>query len=332
MNFVNWTTLSIIFSISTLGCGGATPEDTGFTTETELIPSEYIDDETEVSPLLSVDQVAVGVTEGLDWLFSFDPDLAHESYSEVLGYGYGDGGYGVDQGEYDCPYYYEGYDYDYWRDTCEREDGTTFSGFGQSWSYEEYEENGYLYTNNDYFNGDARIVTPEGNIWIGAGYNYTYRREHLEYGYKYIYRNVWGEFKWEGATGAGSWMQEAVTVDFYVSVNNYPTTDEPSRIYTNMNGGVSGLPGDINTITLVDVMIYDDTLGSVCDLEPYGTISVRDDDGGWYDVVFDGPPYWGGWSYESACDGCGEAFYRGESIGSVCVDFTQWIDWEGMPW
>ena len=332
MTIANLTKLSLLIVFSGFGCGSPETEDTGSTTETELIPSEYIDDDTEINPLLTVEQVSVGLAEGLDWLFNFNPDITHETYLEVLGYGYGAGGYGGEEEDYGCPYYYDGYDYDYWRDTCQREDGTSFSGFAQSWNYGEYEENGYKYYNYDYFNGDARIVTPEGQIWIGAGYNQTYRREYLENGYQYIYRNIAGEFSWEGPTADGSWMQESVAVDFYVHVRNYATEDEPSRVYTSMNGGVSGLLGDINTITLVDVMIYDDTLGSVCDLEPYGTISVRDDDGGWYDVIFDGPPYWGGWSYESVCDGCGEAFYRGESIGSVCVDFTQWIDWQGMPW
>jgi len=335
MNLSKITAISILALTSGLSCRSAEPGETGEqedTAVTEVIPSEYIEDDTEITPLLSIEQVTTGLADGLDWLFNFSPEFAHDSYIEVLGYGYGDGGYGGEEPTYECPFYYEGYDYDYWRDTCQREDGTSFSGFGQSWNYEEYEEDGYLYSSDAYFNGDARIITPEGHTWIGAGKVQTYRREKIEDEKKYIYRNVEGEFRWEGLTGGGTWMQESVTVDFYAAINNYPNDDEPSRIYTVLKGGVTGLQGDINTISLVDVMIYDDTLGSVCDLEPYGTISVRDDEGGWYDVVFDGPPYWGGWSYESACDGCGEAFYRGETIGSVCVDFSQWIDWEGMPW
>jgi len=92
MTFSNLTTLAIFISISGLGCGSSDPEDTGSTTETELIPSEYIDDQAEISPLLSIEQVTVGVTEGLDWLFNFTPELVHQSYLEVLGYGYGSGG------------------------------------------------------------------------------------------------------------------------------------------------------------------------------------------------------------------------------------------------
>ena len=79
-------------------------------------------------------------------------------------------------------------------------------------------------------------------------------------------------------------------------------------------------------------MIYSNELGSECDLEPYGTISVRDNDGNWVDVVFDGPAYWGAWAFQPHCDGCGMAYFRGEEVGPTCIDFSSWLEWENLSW
>ena len=61
-------------------------------------------------------------------------------------------------------------------------------------------------------------------------------------------------------------------------------------------------------------------------------MSVRDLDGDWYDVVFDGPTDWGADSDPDLCDGCGEAYFRGEDVGAVCPDFSGLNGWEGTPW
>ena len=57
--------------------------------------------------------------------------------------------------------------------------------------------------------------------------------------------------------------------------------------------------------------------------------------GGHYQLVFDGvdptadvvdvPE-------TSQCDGCGELFFMGESLGELCPDLGPLMDWEGRPW
>lgn len=61
----------------------------------------------------------------------------------------------------------------------------------------------------------------------------------------------------------------------------------------------------------------------VCTAEPRGTISFRDADARWYDVVF-APKYHSNLDYEderSACDGCGTVYWRGYEQRTVCLDF-----------
>ncbi len=77
-----------------------------------------------------------------------------------------------------------------------------------------------------------------------------------------------------------------------------------------------------------------------CAKEPGGTMSVRDDNGFWHDVVFDAAtiesmddePKW----HRNACDGCGPYLAAGVEDGSACVsakDLAPLVDFEGgMPW
>ena len=59
---------------------------------------------------------------------------------------------------------------------------------------------------------------------------------------------------------------------------------------------------------------------------------MRDSEGEWYDVNFQGPPYQGARVLPNDCDGCGQVYYRGELLGEVCPDFSILTDWEDRPW
>jgi hypothetical protein len=72
--------------------------------------------------------------------------------------------------------------------------------------------------------------------------------------------------------------------------------------------------------------------GSDCPQEPSGTLAIRDEANEWYTVAFDGPSYAGGETFPAACDGCGEVWYRGTSLGLVCPDLSTLTQWERSPW
>ena len=119
----------------------------------------------------------------------------------------------------------------------------------------------------------------------------------------------------------------------WVSASDAPKRKLPWTLeLVEVDGGLSGLGGDLDTVVFDAVTIFDESLGSTCPTEPGGVVSVRDVSGDWYDVVFDGPTEYGDESDPDLCDGCGAAYYRGEYLGQVCSDFTGMLDWEGTPW
>jgi hypothetical protein len=67
--------------------------------------------------------------------------------------------------------------------------------------------------------------------------------------------------------------------------------------------------------------------GSECSSEPGGTVSVRDAEGEWYDVTFQGPVSGSSTSFPAECDGCGEVWFRGAPIGDVCPDLSTLQTW-----
>lgn len=308
-----------------------TEEDVADSGEAEDdLPSDYIYEDDEVEALLSPEQVQQGITDGIVAMLSVDPDLMHDTYNTIID----ESRSAALAGEADCPYYYEDYytyyGYYYWYDSCTAEDDLTYSGYGYSYDYEPYETSGYRYSDVSYLYGNLALTTPEGATFEGSGYSY-----HQEYGYSTnyyaVYAYVYGNWAYDGEDAEGNWLTQNLGVNTYVSASAYSDMGVPYSQMT-MTGSVSGLSGDVNTIVMTDTFIYTEAYGSDCDLEPSGLISVRDSQGEWYDVEFQGPPYMGASVFPTDCDGCGQIWFRGEYLGEACPDFSRMTDWEVRPW
>ncbi len=147
---------------------------------------------------------------------------------------------------------------------------------------------------------------------------------------------VEGSFSSDDEALEETWLEPGSTVRptlVRISVLVPPNPDglpEGGRIAT-IDGGITGLAGDLDTVSVSGLFMYSPEL-SECD-EPGGSVSVRDADGNWYDVLFDGPE---GWEDEDvdlmACDGCGTTWFRGQQIGNTCVDFSSLVEFEDRPW
>jgi hypothetical protein len=67
-----------------------------------------------------------------------------------------------------------------------------------------------------------------------------------------------------------------------------------------------------------------------CTMEPSGSqhIQVTDTGDSWLYVVWHG-------AFENLdmeqCDGCGDVYFQGEAVGSICADFSTWLDWTTSP-
>jgi len=272
---------------------------------------------------LNLDVLERGLGDALDVIFSIDPMSFHETYEAL-----------ANSGDGYCPYYYEeyitAYDQFYWRDSCTADGGVEFSGYGISYAYADYVDGDADYSINAYFSGAARLIDDEGRRMDASGYSRYYEYDYVPDGRTYFYSRIWGEFSWEG-DGGRTWLSSGLTMDIYTYGARYITYD-PVGYYTLLDGSLAGLDGAVTAINLTDVFLYSESMDSACPDEPSGTISLRDADGDWYDVEFQGPRYWGGEAFPGECDGCGDVFFRGEPLGAICPDFSHLKDWGDRPW
>lgn len=108
---------------------------------------------------------------------------------------------------------------------------------------------------------------------------------------------ILGTYRFSGAkTG---WLAEGTSTASYLS----GTIEADGRWTLLANGGFS--------VGTQAVGLADFGYNTACPDMPSGTISIRDADGYWYDLVYD----------ESSCDACGEVWFDGrQDLGRACAD------------
>lgn len=290
-------------------------------------PSPYIyEEEDPPTPALDADAVAAVIGEAVSGAFTLNATPVLEAYDAAV--------QGQEEG---CPDYYSNDGNTYWYDYCYADDGSYFSGYGFSYLFNDYQdESGYIVDGTQVY-VVADIVNGQGHTFSGSGAAYLvdYRWEaEGNIPHTISYSVIQGTFSYDGPEVAGSWMQDDVAPDLSLSTYWIPKDTSPNYYgrYVALDGGIGHLGAGDETVVMDGVVIFEETMASTCTLEPAGIISVRDSTGNWYDVTFDGPLEPGASSDPDACDGCGQIFYRGESLGQACVDFSTLLDWDERPW
>jgi len=296
----------------------------------ELEPSPYIYDEgEEVEPTLSANAVAASIDEALDIAVTLDAQPILDGYNAVM-----------EAEEEGCPDYYSDGDNTYWYDYCYTDEGAYFSGYGFGYSYTDYEADGYLYNGEQVYT-ISQIVSADGNTFEGGGAAYMLEADFIPDGenvpHSLGYSVIQGAFAYDGPEADGTWLNGEISPDLTVVVYSIPENEIYPGYQGNLmqiQGGINGLVGDAGTVVF-DITMHQDTVGNPCPEEPSGTISVRDADGLWYDVVYDGVEAFSGDDMDmDECDGCGQVWFRGQLVGDACtLDPSGLLDWEGAtPW
>jgi hypothetical protein len=300
------------------GDGGApdTAADTG-----DDDPSEYTYDDDGFEPTLDASAVEAAVGDAIAQVFAIDPNTIFDSFERV-----------VNSGDSACPYYYDDYyelyGYDYWYGGCTASNDIVFDGwiygydYGDSLDYGSYKYHRYGWWYGDFAAADAR----DGDYDL-SGYLYFADYEYT-YGLRYFSTSITGAARSTMGLEADSWMVQDLSLALVLSGGYYPSYGS----YVDLSGGVSGFEGDVQSVSFDGVHMADEGWGSDCPVEPSGSIGVRDGEGEWYEVFFDGPAYSGAMVFPPDCDGCGEVWWRGESLGTACPDLTGLTSWEGTPW
>ena len=283
------------------------------------LPGAYVHLEDEPEPLLTLEEIGEGIENALEEMLALDPRELHDVYVDIR-----------DSQDGDCPAYLD-YDTEYWYDTCSTSEGASFAGYANTYRYQDYvnPDNDYFYEDLAYLSADFAIETASGESLEGTGYSYYYEGQYPNSSNRFYYSSSWGRFHWEGPGADGSWLSSGRSFDYYLSATYYP--DYPGH-YISHGGGVSGMEGPVNAYVADAFILYTETMGSLCELEPSSMISVRDEEGSWYEVEFQGPGYWGGWAFEPECDGCGDVWFRGRYLGQACADFSALTAWADRPW
>ncbi len=229
-----------------------------------------------------------------------------------------------------CPDYYDYEGSQYWYDECSTPSGTSFSGYGFYQIYDDYDAgDGSIYNGHSLY-GVARIETPDGETFVAGGSAYQLVATAVDY--TYYVSQIAGSFAWDGQEASDTWLATELSPD--LTMTAYVAGAYGSMVVA--DGGVSGLgaelaTGGLDTVVFDALTLMTDAL-TTCPTEPGGVVSVRDADGNWYDVVFDGPAEYGDTVNSTLCDGCGSAYFRGVYVGNVCADFSALVDWEVSPW
>jgi hypothetical protein len=303
-----------------LGCTDSDPPRE----KTEEIPEEvgstpYVLEVEQPAPVLDLDAVGVGLSTAIETLLGLDPRPLHDAYEQFV----------YDNETTECPEYRE-YEqdyarYDHWDDHCETESGVRFQGSGrrsryaESWDGDDYRmDDGYLY-------GEFEVVLPDGSMLDLSGLSDFFSELEADGDLRYDLR-TYGSFRLVSPGHPDDWLKDELTVDIDLDAREYP---DDGGITVSLQGGVAGMSGDISAFHAEGFYLYNEEQGSSCEAEPFGRLSVRDSEGEWYHVEFDGPAYGTGWSYAPACDGCGDVWYRGQRLGTACTSFAPLLEWGG---
>lgn len=232
-----------------------------------------------------------------------------------------------------CPYIErtEVYDPDlvvseYWYgDECTTEDGVYFDGYSYSREYTDRSQpDGLAYSGLD-FKGEAVVIEPDGATFIVGGFAYSYaglpRGNSPDRGWL---SGVQGSVTWTGAGHEGDWFTTARVAE--ISMEARLVSGRRSVL---VEGGVAGFEGDILGLVAGPLVALE---ASPCPQELGGKLALRDAEGRWYALSFDGATSEEESPDMSACDGCGALSLDGEALGSVCVSPDPLLDWGASPW
>ncbi len=296
-----------------------TVDDDPVNSDTEA-PGVYVyDDDGEVIEV-DLDHVTLALEDAADQLLVVDPNLWIQAYTEAMAW----------EDTY-CPYHYEDYlelyGYDYWYGGCSTESGGKYDGYGYGYQYTEPVDTGlYFYWTYGWLGGELGIEHPDGSRLDLAGYFYA--QDYEIAANRYQYSQLAGSILWVGPEFEGTWLERGLSANLILSSGANDTTGT----YLSIDGGLSGYDGESSAVWFDGVLMAQESRGHDCEVEPSGVISVRQSDGLWIDVVFDGANSIGGEVFPAACDGCGVAWVEGDQVGEVCPDLSVLTAWTGRPW
>jgi hypothetical protein len=301
------------------------PADAPAPAEARYEPVPYVVDEPDPPvPALTAEAIEAAIGEAVAGVLAVHAGPVLAAYVEAMA------------GSDGCPDYD---DYDgsrYWYDECTSAAGTAYSGYAFWVAYDAWADGyGNVYDGHALYGvGDIALADGTRFEFGGSAYEIVATPagvDPLDPAWHVYYQSVvQGAFAYDGPAAAGTWLAEGGEPDLNATVYYAPAYD--GKVVALAGSAAATADGVATAVVLDDVVLMSDNLVPDCPGEPSGVVSVRDADGQWYDVLFDGPAEYGAATDPDLCDGCGSAWFRGELLGTVCPDFSPLLGWEGRPW
>lgn len=181
-------------------------------------------------------------------------------------------------------------------DGCTSSTGYTYRGLSE---YEEGSDDGWWFALTL---GDLYISEPSGaSLAIGGTFAY---EAHVEDGAATFSGEATGTFSYDGEDG---WMAEGGSLAFWLS-----GVSGSSGRGVALVGAVGGPL--VGSGVFFEDLYFGDVAGpdgqAACGAHPSGGLSLRGEDGRWYDLTF------------TDCSGCGTVLFEGQELGETCTDIT----------
>ncbi|MCB9744559.1 MAG: hypothetical protein H6741_17810 [Alphaproteobacteria bacterium] len=285
-----------------LACAEPVTQDSA-APEPPIVPSAYAPDAEDLQPPedLPTEAIEAGLEEVIRTLPLVKPRLLHDTWHNLM----------ADYGDAACPEVSDHNGQDHWReDLCVSDAGAEFRGWSLYYrSLPPPPEQEFL-IEVGWLSGQASITTPEGyrlDSFGDALHEYFVSDEGTEGNRGFVF----GDFLYNDPRMADTWLQFGITLESYFSFSR-----REGWYQTNLDTWIAGLDNPETPAVILESFLLTDEPGR-CGLEPMGEIRVRDINGVWYELFFDGPE-----ASVDQCDGCGQA-WRGERlVGEVCVDWS----------
>lgn len=303
-------------------------------------PSAYDPDIDDTPPpVLSAAEIGAALPDALEAFFVIDPEELFNNYDGVrLQFDDND-----PAAEGACPRYDLERDdgVQAWSaDPCTAQSGAVFSDSLESFispagtTFTDDDGASFTILADGFIGGTGRIFDPSGARFDATGEaRFTRFSPDATPGDTISEFDIRGAYFWNGNGSAGTWLPDNYSIDFTVEAVDAPSAQLKS---IRINGIVSGLPGTFNTIIFGDTrnVATNDGVTVTCSQEPANSIQVRDANGNWYQMFFQGARN-PGENNADACDGCGFLqINNNEEFETelVCADFSRLLNWGGRPW
>ena len=204
----------------------------------------------------------------------------------------------MEESDEGCPAWYSNENDAYWLDSCTANSGTLFEGYGVYNTYIDLlDESGNQWSGKAVYS-ESRIESQSGSWLVSAGSASLLHGININNGADIFYSHLDQGFRSDTGELAPQLDMWASHLDDYKGIYfDVVLFDGESRVVFSQNQFSNQ---------------------SDC---PDGTQSVWTEQG-WVQLLWDA----------QECSGCTDVFWEGESLGSVCIDFSDWTNWEENPW